>query len=227
MEQFLNEDLTRQVKEIFADLHDPVEVVFFSAQDESSQYMQETRQLLEEVTALSDIFTLSAYDLDEDADLARQYKIDKAPGFAILAKNGDSLTDFGIRYFGIPAGHEFTSLINDLIMVSSHNSALADETRQFLQGLSQPVLLQVFVTPTCPYCPRAVVLAHQMAMESPLVEAEMVKSMEFFDLANQFGVSGVPHTVINSGAGNIIGAAPEDTLIAEIQKAILEPITQE
>jgi len=226
MERFLNDDLTRQVQDIFKDLHEAVEVVYFSAQD-GGQYMEETRQLLEEVTSLSDVFTLSAYDLDENADIAGQYKIDKAPGFVILAKDGEQTIDFGIRYFGIPAGHEFTSLINDLIMVSSHNSALADETRQFLHGLSQPVLLQVFVTPSCPYCPRAVVLAHQMAMESPLVEAEMVEATEFFDLANQFGVSGVPHTVINSGAGNIIGAAPEDTLIAEIQKAIPEPISHE
>ena len=222
MERFLNDDLTKQVKDIFADLQDPVEVIYFTSQD-GSQYMEETRQLLGEVTSLSDVFTFSVYDLDENSELARQYKIDKAPGFVILSKKGDQLTDYGIRYYGIPAGHEFTSLINDLIMVSSHNSALSDESRKFLQGLTNPVLLQVFVTPTCPYCPRAVVLAHQMALESPLVEAEMVESMEFFDLANQFGVSGVPHTVINSGAGNIIGAAPEDTLVAEIQKTILEP----
>ena len=63
-------------------------------------------------------------------------------------------------------------------------------------------------------------LAHQMALESPLVKAEMVEAMEFFELSNQFGVSGVPHTVINRGAGSVIGAAPEELLVEEIKKAL-------
>jgi len=65
-----------------------------------------------------------------------------------------------------------------------------------------------------------VVLAHQVALESAWVEAEMVEAMEFFELSDQYGVSGVPHTVINKGAGNIIGAAPEERLVAEIKKII-------
>jgi thioredoxin-related protein len=65
-----------------------------------------------------------------------------------------------------------------------------------------------------------VVLAHQAALESPWVEAEMVEAMEFFELSDRYGVSGVPHTVINNGAGNIIGAVPEERLIAEIKKII-------
>jgi len=65
-----------------------------------------------------------------------------------------------------------------------------------------------------------VVLAHQAALESPFVEAEMVEAMEFFELSDHYGVSGVPHTVINDGAGNIIGAVPEERLIAEIKRVI-------
>jgi len=64
------------------------------------------------------------------------------------------------------------------------------------------------------------VLAHQMALESPMVEAEMVEAMEFPDLSNRFGVSGVPQTTINAGAGTVIGAMPEDNLLAEIQRAL-------
>jgi glutaredoxin len=78
----------------------------------------------------------------------------------------------------------------------------------------------VFVTPTCPYCPQAVVLAHRMALESPMVQAEMVEAMEFPELSDRYGVSGVPHTTINAGAGNVIGAAPENHLLQEIQRAL-------
>ncbi len=63
-------------------------------------------------------------------------------------------------------------------------------------------------------------LAHQMALESPMVQAEMVEAMEFPVLANQYGVHGVPHTTINDGKGNVIGAVPEAHLLAEIRRVI-------
>jgi hypothetical protein len=64
------------------------------------------------------------------------------------------------------------------------------------------------------------VLAHMMAMESPLVEAEMVEAMEFPDLSDRFNVSGVPQTTINQGAGTVVGATPEDYLLNEIKRAL-------
>jgi hypothetical protein len=64
------------------------------------------------------------------------------------------------------------------------------------------------------------VLAHQMAMESALVQAEMVEATEFPDLSNQYHIMGVPDTVINHGKGKMVGAAPEGQLMAEIMKAI-------
>jgi hypothetical protein len=64
------------------------------------------------------------------------------------------------------------------------------------------------------------VLAHQMAMESTLVQAEMIEATEFPDLSNQYHVMGVPDTVINHGKGKMVGAAPEGQLLAEIMKAL-------
>ena len=64
------------------------------------------------------------------------------------------------------------------------------------------------------------VLAHQMALESPMVEAEMIEAMEFPDLSNRFNVSGVPQTTINSGKGTVVGAVPEQNLIAEIMRSL-------
>ena len=63
-------------------------------------------------------------------------------------------------------------------------------------------------------------LAHQMAMESPMVEAEMVEAMEFPELANRHRVSGVPQTTINDGAGTVVGAVPEEHLLEEIRSAL-------
>jgi glutaredoxin-like protein len=220
MAPLLDDEVKQQVKDVFAELTEPVEIILFTSEKENCEYCQDTTELLTEITQLSDKLSIQKFDLQAESQIAAQYKIDKAPGFVLLGREGDDLHDYGIRYYGIPAGHEFTSLINDILIISKRDSGLAKETREELSKLTQPVKLQVFVTPTCPYCPRAVVLAHQIAFESDQVEAEMVEAMEFNDLANQFNVSGVPHTVINAGRGEVVGAVPEAHLLQKIQQTL-------
>ncbi len=217
--RLLNDEITGQIREVFAQLKEPVQVLFFRKKTDCDT-CDDARQLVEEVVSLSDLLSLAAYDLEDDAEVARRYGVDKAPGYVIAAKDGDEIRDYGVRFAGIPSGHEFSTLIHDLILVSSRDSGLDPQTRQFLAGLKEPVYMQVFVTPTCPYCPRAVVTAHQMAMESPLVVAEGVEAMEFPELADRFHVSGVPQTTINAGAGTVVGAVPASHLIAEIARAL-------
>jgi hypothetical protein len=64
------------------------------------------------------------------------------------------------------------------------------------------------------------VLAHSMALESPLVQAEAVEAIEFPELSRRYGVSGVPHTTINHGQVHVVGAVPENHLVAEIIKLL-------
>lgn len=220
MEKLLNEDIVRQVKEVFdAQLQHPVQVLFFGRKQNCEQ-CEETRQLVEEVAAISDKVGLSLYDIEQDAEIARQYNVSMAPGLVIAARDGEQITDYGVRLAGIPAGYEFSTLIQDILIVSGRDSGLSTATRQALKSLKQPVHLQVFVTPTCPYCPRAVVLAHQMAIESPYVQAEMVEAIEFPELAERHHVSGVPQTTINDGRAHVVGAVPEEHLMAEIQRVL-------
>jgi glutaredoxin-like protein len=147
MTQLLNDDIIKQIREVFDGLKNPVHIMFFGSQ-ENCQYCDDTRQLVEEVAAISDLMSIEIYDMEADADLAAKYNVDKAPGVVIAAKEGDQVTDFGVRLVGIPSGHEFTSLIQDILLVSNRDSGLNPQTREFLQGLDKPVLLQVFVTPT-------------------------------------------------------------------------------
>ena len=148
MSQLLDHEIQSQVQEIFSrQLTESVQVLFFG-QEEDCQYCQDTEALLQELTALSDKIELDVYDLTANAELAQQFNVDKAPGFVIAAKNGDQIVDYGIRYAGVPAGHEFSSLIQDLILVSGRDSKLSPKTRDILTKLTKPILLQVFVTPT-------------------------------------------------------------------------------
>lgn len=219
MEPLLNDQIASQVKEAFTQLNQPVEVLFFGRKDDC-EFCDQTEQLIEEVVQLSEKLHLSSYDLESDGETASKFNVDKTPGLVITARDGDQLIDFGVRYAGVPSGHEFSSLIQDIILVSGRDSRLSQQTRDILANLEKPVSLQVFVTPTCPYCPQAVILAHQMAMESPMVQAEMVEAMEFPELSSKYGVSGVPQTTINQGAANVVGAVPEHNLVAEILRSI-------
>ena len=63
-------------------------------------------------------------------------------------------------------------------------------------------------------------LAHQMAMENPHITAEMIEANEFIDLALRYNVSGVPQTMINDGAGVVLGVVPQEYLLKEIQRAL-------
>jgi alkyl hydroperoxide reductase subunit AhpF len=145
--RLLDDDITAQVRQVFSQLIEPVDVLFFGSK-EDCESCDDMLQLVTEVTDLDDKLSLSVYDIEADRDVAQRYRVDKTPGLVIAGRDGDRLTDYGIRYAGIPAGHEFSSLVHDLLLVSSRDSGLGDQTRAFLKGISKPVLLQVFVTPT-------------------------------------------------------------------------------
>lgn len=147
MASLLNDDIKNQVRDIFADLKNPVNILFFSL-EENCPYCEDTRQLMEELTDLSDMLLLTEYDLEKDSTIASEFNIDKAPGLVLTAQDGDEIIDFGIRYAGIPSGHEFSTLIHDLIQIASRDSGLSEKTRDYLKTLTEPLHLQVFVTPT-------------------------------------------------------------------------------
>lgn len=220
MEKILNDQIIKQINEAFAGIEEPVQVFYFGSKD-NCETCNETQQLIEEVTALNEKIELGVYDIDEHQDVASKFNVTNTPGIVIAAKENADVRNLGIQFSGIPAGHEFSTFINDILLVSKRDSGLSEKTREFLRNLDKPVHLQVFVTPTCPYCPRAVLLAHAMAMENPqMIRAEGVEATEFPELANRFNVRGVPQTVINSGAGTVVGAMPEQNLVAEIQRAL-------
>lgn len=213
----LKEEDRQHLTEQFKSLRDAVKIIVFTQKLEC-QYCAETRSIAEEVAELSDKITVEVYDFEDDAEVAAEYNIDKIPATVVM-KGGDAPKDYGIRYFGIPSGYEFSSLIENIIMVSEGDSGLAEETKEWVAALEQPLHLQVFVTPTCPYCPRAVLLAHQLAMESDMIRGDMVEAIEFPHLSNKYQVQGVPRTVINETV-HMEGAAPEQMLLGKLEEAL-------
>ena len=213
----LNDEIKTQIRDEFANLTGPVKLVLFT-QEMECQYCTETRELATEVAGLSDKIEVEIYDFVADKEIVETYGIDKIPAMAIV-KGGDEPKDYGIRLYGIPSGYEFSTLIEDIAMVSTGESGLDQSTKDELAALTTPLHLQVFVTPTCPYCPPAVRLAHKMALESELVTGDMVDAIEFPHVSNKYQVMGVPRTVINENVF-LEGAAPEAMLMAKVREAL-------
>ncbi len=211
----LNEEIAEQVKQELAGLASPVRLVMFTQEFECT-YCAETQQLVEEIAQLSDQLTAEVYDFVDDKEKAEELGIDKVPAIAVIGAE-----DYGVRLYGIPSGYEFTSLLHAIQSVAAGKPGLSEKGLKALTELTEPVHVQVFVTPTCPHCPPAVMLAHQMAIASPMVRADMVEATEFPQLAMKHQVMGVPRTVINETV-YVEGAAPEPMVLEKLQEALGE-----
>jgi glutaredoxin-like protein len=134
-------------EEFAAQLVNPVKLVMFT-QTIECQFCAETRQIVEEVAALSDKIEPVIYDFVTDKPAAESYGIDKIPAIALLGAKDGKEQDYGIRFYGIPSGYEFATVVEDIIAVSRGESGVKPATQKALAGLTEPIHIQVFVTPT-------------------------------------------------------------------------------
>jgi glutaredoxin-like protein len=204
--EFLNEKTRGEVREMLSGLSGEVSLLLFTGGEECL-YCNETRQLLEEIAGLSDRLRLELRDIARDREVAEHYGVDKTPALVVQGEK-----DQGIRFFGIPSGYEFGTLLETIRLVSGNDPELSPELLEKVGRIGRPVHLQVFVTPTCPYCPQAVVAAHRLALASEHIRADMVEATEFPDLARRFRVMGVPRTVLGEEEA-IEGAVPTEHLV--------------
>ncbi len=139
----LTEDVAGQLKEEFANLANPVRLAVFS-QALSDPGSEQVKRLVEEVAGLSDKLSVESYNFVLDTEKVASLGIARIPAIAVLGET----TDPGIRFYGMPSGYEFGSLIDAVLDVSKGESELSAETREALAALENPVHLQVFSTPT-------------------------------------------------------------------------------
>jgi len=139
---FLQGEVQAQVKQQLEGLRGPVKLVVFT-QEFECEYCRENRALVQEVADLSDRITMEVYDFALDKEAVRRYSVDKIPAIVVEGEK-----DYGVRFYGVPLGYEFTSLLEAIHSVSAGDSGLLPESRQMLAALKEPVRLQVFVTLT-------------------------------------------------------------------------------
>ena len=144
------------LREELKNMTNPVKLVFFS-QALDCEGCPITKQILEEVVALSDKLELETYNFAIDKEVVQRYGIARIPAVAVVRvevreqEGGPQQSvehDYGIRFYGIPSGYEFMSLVGDIMDVSNGDSGLSEESKMLLLNVKQPVHFQVFTTPT-------------------------------------------------------------------------------
>ena len=208
----LSERDRQTVRGHLAVIEDPVRLLFFTQTFGAPETAQVAKQVLDEIVSLSDLVTLEEVNFILEQDRAREYGIEQIPATVLL--KGDQ--DTRIRFLGAPAGYEFMSLIEAVILAGTNDSGLTPDSRALVaEHVTAPLDIRVFVTPTCPHCPRAVTLAHRLAIESPFIRASCVEATEFMEMSRRFRVTGVPKTVVNESI-EILGALPEDQFVRSV-----------
>jgi glutaredoxin-like protein len=214
---FLNDEVIQQVKPMLAELHNEVELKVYTGGtlvvpgQDATGYQEETLGLLRELAELSDKLTVTEATIAGDAE-AKAAGITRAPTI-LFRRKGDERTN--LRFLGLPSGYEFTTLLEAIRLVADD-----DVPDDKVGELAEPLLLQTFVTPTCPYCPRAVMTAYELALANDNIVAEGVEANEFPVLSQTFRISSVPDTIIGGKAdARVLGAQPKKQFVEAIQSA--------
>ena len=167
-------------------------------------FAAETQALLEQVASLSERVTLTVAEVEERGSWPK------------------TTVAGGLAYHGLPWGFELTTLIGAIAEAGRATSSLAPASLAALAALEADVALEVYVTPTCPHCPPAVLMAYRCALASTHVTAAAVEATEFTAAADRHGVVSVPATVVN-GRLAWFGAVPEAVFVERLVQAATTP----
>jgi glutaredoxin-like protein len=208
------DDATReQVKEMFETLVNEVTIHLFT-ESEKCLYCNDTRDMVEMVAELSDHIKVAEHMGALDTDLAKKLGVTHHPAIVLHGKD-----EYKVKFYGIPAGHEFAALIGGIVDVSNGTAPLPPDIIEDIRAIDKPIHIRVFVTPQCPYCPGMTRLAHQAAILNPLIDSEMYESLEMQEEAVKFEVFGVPKTIFNDTV-NVEGLTPPEMFVEKLYEAI-------
>ena len=136
-----------KLRDTFAVMTRPVRLLFFT-QTLDCETCPQTRQILDELPALSDKIAIEEVNFILEKETAAQYGIDRVPAIAVVGDDSGQPRDSRIRFLGAPAGYAFVALVQAVLLVGGHVSTLTDANRERLAAVDKPVVMQVFTTPT-------------------------------------------------------------------------------
>lgn len=223
-----DESERRALREALSDMKSPVTVKLFVS--DKCDFCAQTRRMLETIRDESPegpggrrLVDLKVYEAEIDTDEVEKHGITRFPTMLLL--NGS------IRYYGIPAGEEIRAFVETLIRISQGESGLSSETIEGIKKLQGEALIETLVTPSCPYCPYAVLMANMFAFESSRaglnsITSAVVEAYENMDIAQKYSITSVPAVAVN-GRVEFIGVPYEDQLLEVLIKRARPPRRQD
>ena len=209
LKRTFRKDLKAQVKlRLFTQRQSPVTIP-----GRECPSCSQTQQLLEELAALSTKLSLETIDYYAQAQVAKEYGVERIPAI-VLGIDGSPR----VKFYGIPMGYGLATIVEDIKTISRGVSPLSMETRKKLRQVNRPVHIQVFVTPSSADCPPLARLVHAMALENERVSADVVEIQEFPSMAQAYAVRSVPFTVINEYT-RVPGVVSEAQLLDKVLEA--------
>lgn len=204
----LSDAIRGQLKGIFGKMEK--EVTLVSIVDKSVAKSVELRDFLLDVAELGDKLHLELYDKGENPKMEEKINADKFPNVSLLNADGEYS---GVKFHGIPGGHELNSFILAIYNLAGPGQAIDGQLLNTIKSIDKKANIKVMVSLSCHYCPDVVVAAQRIAIENPHIEAEMVDISNFPDIKTKYKVMSVPAMLINDEK-IIFGAKKIDEIAA-------------
>jgi len=194
----LDPETKKYLQEVFKEaLEDEVELGFIEDPRVNKETYEIGKELLKELEELSeDKIKVNFYNKDEKKEFCER---EEACGPIIFFEKYPN-----VRYYGLPSGEEFGPFIEEIIEVSHGHVHLPPKAQEIVEKINKPIKLLIFITPSCPHCPRAVVFSHKAAMLNPNITSEMIEAYEYPHWAEEYNVQAVPRNVVLNKEGKII-----------------------
>lgn len=193
----------------FSALKNDVRLVFFT-RETYCPYCNETSRLLNRISSITQKIKFDSYNFAIDDQKDQEYHVFDVPALAIIGEK-----DYGIRYYGYPRGNELINFLDDIIYVSKGENTLKSGAASKLAQFTKPTQLKIFISKNCLFSLPLVRLSIKLTISNNAIEADIIHTDEFLELAEKYKVRGTPMTVIN-GEKSFYGALDEEEYVNQI-----------
>lgn len=190
-ENFIDEGLASQLSGIFEKFATNIKVV---AVLDESETAHKIKDFLSEISLISSKISLEVYKEKENLAMEEKISLENYPTIAILDSEGNYR---GVKFSGLPSGHELNSFILALYNIAGPGQELSAAIKEKIASVDKKVNLKIAISLSCSLCPEVVTGAQRIAIENPNVEAEMIDIFSFPDLKKKYHLMGVPALIIN------------------------------
>lgn len=203
--KLLNDTLRNQLKGILAKIENNISLV--SIVDENNSKSLELRDLVLDICDLSDKVSSIIYKKGENTEMEAKVHADKYPIVALLDKNGNYS---GVKFHGVPGGHELNSFILAIYNLAGPGQELNEGILNEIKSIDNRINIKVAVSLSCHVCPEVVTAAQRIAIENPNIETEMLDLSNFKDIKDKHKIMSVPALIINDSKVYFGGKKLED-----------------